>query len=224
MAIVDDLKAKISEGRIIFDPTQPPNKLRDELLGASSGTKVTETLQKLVLAVCELAKIRISSIVRNEGLHGQGRAFDVGNEDVAKTILPILATDAKVAALDIDEIIFDATVAGESSRNKWNYDQGSKHDFDATTLDKHRDHVHFGVKALELRSRGAAPKRPRGRRPGTTPADGLVADGAKAPRKPGGAAAKSLAAGGRVESRSTAKPRPSDEEPRAKKKAPAKKK
>ena len=145
MSVVDDLKAQITAGRIIFDP--PPNKLQKELLGENDGTKVSELLQKLVLEVSSLQKIRISSIVRGEGHHGQGRAFDVGNEDIAAMLLPAIATDAKVHELQIDEIIFDATVAGQIDRNHWNYDVGQKHNYDNATLNQHKNHIHFAVKA-----------------------------------------------------------------------------
>jgi hypothetical protein len=117
------------------------------LLGENAGTKVTASLQALVLEVSRLRSIRISSIVRNEGHHGRGRAFDVGNEEIAGALLPHIATDERVAELNIDELIFDATVAGQSDRNKWNYDQGRKHNFNSTTLNQHRNHIHFAVKA-----------------------------------------------------------------------------
>jgi hypothetical protein len=85
--------------------------------------------------------------VRSAGHHGSGRAVDIGNEEIAGSLLPQVATDAQVAALKIDELIFDATVAGQSPRNKWNYDRGVKHNYDSATLDDHRDHIHFAVKA-----------------------------------------------------------------------------
>lgn len=145
MSVVDELKAQITAGRIIFDP--PPGKLKNELLGENDGTQVSELLQKLVLEVSRLQKIRISSVVRNAGHHGQGRAFDVGNEEIAAMLLPAIATDAKVLELRIDEIIFDATIAGQSDRNHWNYDVGLKHNYDSATLNQHKNHIHFAVKA-----------------------------------------------------------------------------
>jgi len=145
MSVVDELKAQITAGRIIFDP--PPGKLKNELLGENDGTQVSELLQKLVLEVSRLQKIRISSIVRNAGHHGEGRAFDVGNEEIAAMLLPAIATDAKVLELRIDEIIFDATIAGQSDRNHWNYDVGLKHNYDSKTLNQHKNHIHFAVKA-----------------------------------------------------------------------------
>jgi hypothetical protein len=148
MSVLNDLKKQISDKRITFDP--PPEKatrLQDELLGADKDKKVTERLQSLVLAVSKLEKIRISSIVRNEGHHGTGRAFDVGNEDIAGSLLPSIATSAKVKELGIDEIIFDAGGANLTERNKWNFDAGKKHSYDDATLKKHADHIHFAVVA-----------------------------------------------------------------------------
>lgn len=43
--------------------------------------------------------------------------------------------------------IRDAAVAGRGDRNEWNYDRGSKHNFNAPTLNQHRNHIHFAVKA-----------------------------------------------------------------------------
>jgi hypothetical protein len=147
MSVVDDLRAQIIAGRITFDPPAGVSaRLRKELLGESVGIKASELLQKLVLEVSNLQKIRISSIVRNEGHHGEGRAFDVGNEDIAAMLLPAIATDAKVHELKIDEIIFDATVAGPSDRNHWNYDVGQRHNYNSATLDQHKNHIHFAVK------------------------------------------------------------------------------
>ena len=148
MSVVDELRTQITAGRIIFDP--PPStsaKLKQQLLGENDGTRTSELLQKLVLEVSKLQKIRISSIVRTEGHHGSGRAFDVGNEGIAAMLLPAIASDAKVHELEIDEIIFDATVAGQSDRNHWNYDVGQKHNYNSATLDQHKNHIHFAVKA-----------------------------------------------------------------------------
>lgn len=148
MSVVDDLKAQISAGKITFDPpAATSDKLRKELLGENTDTKVTALLQNLVLEVSRIKSIRISSIIRNEGHHSEGRAFDVGNEEIASALLPSIATDSKVSDLKIDEIIFDAAVAGEGNRNKWNYDEGTKHNFDGATLDQHKNHIHFAVKA-----------------------------------------------------------------------------
>lgn len=145
MSTITDLKDQITNGRIAFDK----DDLRKELLGENTGTtKVTEKLQKLVLEVSKLQKIKISSIIRSSGHHGSGRAFDIGNEDIAGTLLPLIATNAKVAELNIDEIIFDAKVADPlHDRNKWNYDQGAKFNYDNVTLNDHGNHIHLAVTA-----------------------------------------------------------------------------
>ncbi len=148
MSVIDDLRSQISAGRITFDPpTSKSARLRRELLGENAGTKVTESLQELVLEVSRRSRIRISSIVRtDQGHHSRGRAFDVGNEEVAAALLPGIATDEMIEEMNIDELIFDATVAGKANRNEWNYDRGVKHNYNATTLSQHRNHIHFAVK------------------------------------------------------------------------------
>jgi len=146
MSVVADLQTQIASGQITFDP--PADQRKKELLGENSGTQVTERLQKLVLEISKLETIRISSIVRSEGYHGSGQAVDIGNEDIAGTLLPKVATDDKVLEWKIDEIIFDAKVSDKDlDRNKWNYDRGKKHDYATKTLNGHRDHIHFAVKA-----------------------------------------------------------------------------
>ena len=149
MSVVDDLRSQIEGGRITFDaPAAKSRRLRGELLGENEGTKVTRALQELVLEVSSRARIRISSIIRTGASHhARGRAFDVANEEVAAELLPGIATDAQVRSLRIDEIIFDARVAGESDRNKWNYDRGRQHNYSSATLGDHNDHIHFAVRA-----------------------------------------------------------------------------
>jgi hypothetical protein len=145
-SIEDKLKEQIDAGKIIFD-TGSETKLKKELLQENTGTKVTEDLQKLVHRLSTIANIRVSSLIRNSGHHGSGKAVDIGNEEVAKSLLPGIATDTEVANNKIDEIIFDAKVADSTyDRNKWNYDQGSKHDYNSATLDDHKNHIHFAVK------------------------------------------------------------------------------
>lgn len=143
------LQQQINQEKIVFDPDKP--NLKDELLGNNAGAKVTVKLQALVLALSKLSPqpIRISELLRTTGdsHHVAGRAVDIGNEEIATSLLPLVATDTKVSQLGIDEIIFDAAVAGESDRNKWNYDIGAKHSYDAATLDKHKNHIHFAVTA-----------------------------------------------------------------------------
>jgi hypothetical protein len=150
MSVVDDLSERISAGRIIFDSAQPGQaaRLRRELLGQNAGTKVTRALQALILEVSGLQKIRISSIVRTgpSSHHVAGRAFDVGNEEIAGDLLPLIATDDRVEEMGIDEIIFDARVAGQANRNRWNYNAGRRHNYDAATLAAHNNHIHFAVR------------------------------------------------------------------------------
>jgi hypothetical protein len=147
-SVSEQLEQKINEGKITF---QAPN-LKAELLRTNTGTqKVTTKLQALVLELSKISPkpIEISELLRTSGSshHVAGRAVDIGNEQIAKDLLPLVATDAKVAQLGIDEIIFDAGVAGESDRNKWNYDSGSKHTYDTATLNDHDDHIHFAAVA-----------------------------------------------------------------------------
>ena len=152
-SVTDDLKAQITAGVIRFDPpATTAERLKQELLGENTGTQVTEKLQKLVLELSRTIDsgkhLRISSIIRNEGHHGSGRAFDVGNEDIADHLLRVkqIATDPKVQNLGIDEIIFDAGGNTLAMRNQWNYDQGARHDYNTATLADHGNHIHFAVK------------------------------------------------------------------------------
>lgn len=150
MSVVEELRAQIQARRIIFDNNVPGKaaRLRRELLGQNAGTKVTPRLQALALEVSKLVPVlRISSIIRtgSSSRHIVGRAFDVGNEEVARDLLPQIATDARVAQFGIDEIIFDARLAGETDRNRFNYNDGRKHDYDVGTTNEHRDHIHFAV-------------------------------------------------------------------------------
>jgi hypothetical protein len=165
MSVVDQLKEQIASKRITF---QKP-RLQDELLG----NEVTADLQTLVHHLSTLETIDLSSIIRQEGHHGSGRAFDIGNEGIAKTLLPKIATDAAVAKWSIDEIIFDAKIADAGyDRNKWNYDQGKKHTYGTSTLDQHRDHIHFAVKAPSQKTAEALVRalRPQGHsQPALTP-------------------------------------------------------
>jgi hypothetical protein len=148
---VNDLRDQINARRIIFDNATPGQaaRLRRELLGENAGTKVIPRLQSLVLEVSRLQPIRISSIIRSGSSrrHVVGRAFDVGNESIAGALLPQIATDARVAELGIDELIFDARVAGQSNRNRWNYDNGRRHSSDSATLTQHNNHIHFALMA-----------------------------------------------------------------------------
>lgn len=147
--VVDALQKRIANGRITFDAGNA--NLEDQLLGRNSGQRVTPKLQSFVLALCDKSPkpIRISDLLRASGdsHHAAGRAVDIGNEEIAPVLLPLVATEAEVKALELDEIIFDAAVAGQSDRNRWNFDVGEKHDYDTATLDQHKNHMHFAVLA-----------------------------------------------------------------------------
>jgi uncharacterized membrane protein len=147
--LVQQLQQKIDEKKITFDPGKP--ELQDELLRTNTGgTQITEKLQTLVLELSKISPqpIRIRELLRPSGdaHHVTGRAVDIGS-DIASSLLPLVATNAKVTELGIDEIIFDAAVAGETDRDKWNYDVGVKHSYDAATLDDHKTHIHFAAAA-----------------------------------------------------------------------------
>ena len=144
-SVVDLLRARVDAGKIIFDKPA----LRDELLGLNAGTKVSSKLQALILKLCDMAPvIRISSLVRPApgSHHAEGRAVDIGNEEIAAALLPQIATTQQVAALGIDELIFDARRINPSNDpNKFNFDRGVKHDFSIGTINDHGNHIHFAV-------------------------------------------------------------------------------
>ncbi|PJG54654.1 hypothetical protein CVM73_13400 [Bradyrhizobium forestalis] len=140
------LQQQINAGRIIFDSAT----LKNELLGLNTGTKVSPKLQALVLKISQLVPvIRISSLVRSGtgSHHTEGRAVDIGNEEIAGGLLPLIATADQVVQLGIDELIFDAAILHEADRNKFNFDQGAKHNFNESTLNQHGNHIHFAVLA-----------------------------------------------------------------------------
>jgi hypothetical protein len=141
--VVEKLRALIDSGAIIFDKAS----LKNELLGLNIGTRVTPRLQAFVVKLTELAapqKIRISSLIRigTGSHHTEGRAVDIGNQEIATALLPKIATDEQVRDLGIDELIFNA---GFPSPQRFNYDRGVRHDFDQVTLNEHGNHIHFAV-------------------------------------------------------------------------------
>jgi hypothetical protein len=146
-SVVDGLRAQIKAGKITFDKPS----LQSELLGLNVGTKVTPKLQALILKLCDMTPvIKISSLVRPAAgsFHAQGRAVDIGNEEIAAALLPMIATAQQVAALGIDELIFDARrINVANDPNKFNFDQGRKHDFNPGTIGDHGNHIHFAVTA-----------------------------------------------------------------------------
>jgi hypothetical protein len=96
-SVVQQLQQKIEEGKITFDAGKP--QLKEELLGTNADTKVTAKLQSLVLELSKISPqpIRIRELLRPSGdaHHVAGRAVDIGN-DIASSLLPLVATDAKV--------------------------------------------------------------------------------------------------------------------------------
>jgi hypothetical protein len=139
--VVDQLRAQISAGKIIFDKPA----LQDELLGRNAGQRVSTKLQALVLKLCGMTPvIRISSLVRpgTASHHATGLAVDIGNEEIAAALLPKLV--AQVGPLGIDELIFNAAKIG-MEKNTFNFDQGRKHSFSDQTIADHGDHIHIAV-------------------------------------------------------------------------------
>lgn len=141
------LRRLIDARRIIFNRQD----LKAELLGLNDGVRVTPKLQSLVVKLCELTPvIRISSLVRPAAgsFHASGRAVDIGNDEIAGALLPLLATEAKVRELEIDEIIFDARLINpDNDPNKFNFNDGRKGEFNPDTIRQHGDHIHIAVRA-----------------------------------------------------------------------------
>lgn len=138
MNYVDELERLISVRRLTF---QNP-KFHDALLGST----VSANLQALVVHLCSLTKIEVSSVVRPARGHPEGLAIDVGNEEVAQAVLPSIATDAEVKRLKLDQIIFDAReVSRDNDPNLWNYNGGRKATYKEADLKNHRNHIHFAV-------------------------------------------------------------------------------
>jgi hypothetical protein len=144
--VIQDLKKQIENGRILFQqgPIDKP-----ELLGtARAQVQITEKLRTLILELSRLSSrpIVINDLLRASGRshHARGRAVDI-DESVAKDLLTIVAHHNSVDWLQIDEIIFDASVVGESDPNVWNFDRGRPHKYGERDLRNHRDHIHFAV-------------------------------------------------------------------------------
>lgn len=148
---LDQQLQEMIEKTITFDPCK--GELQDQLLRKNtSGTQITGKLQKLVLELSKMSspekpvRIRDLLLPSTDALHVAGRAVNIG-PDFAASLLPQVATDAKVKELGIEEVIFDAAVVNEGDRNKWNYGAGVKHEYDATVLEDHKNHIHFAVAA-----------------------------------------------------------------------------
>jgi len=139
--VTAELRAQIRAGKIRFDVPE----LQAELLGTSVDRKLQELVVFLAMSVGTY--IKISNILRTAGdsAHVAGRAVDIGNEDVAADLLARVARQDAVDDYHIDEIIFDAAVAGKEDRNIWNFDRGAPHAYAVATLNAHRNHIHFAV-------------------------------------------------------------------------------
>lgn len=74
--------------------------------------------------------------------HYYGKAFDIGNESIAKVFMPWATRNAKM--LKINELIFDNSLIGES-RNKYNLRRGEPHSYNGSTLNQHRNHIHISA-------------------------------------------------------------------------------
>ncbi len=75
-------------------------------------------------------------------LHWIGLAFDIGDESVAKTLMPWAYAHAD--ELSIDELIYKNTAIGVSA-NKYNLRNGKPFNYSAQTLAGHTNHIHVGV-------------------------------------------------------------------------------
>lgn len=150
MTDLEKLNQWISQGVLVFEPGKI-ERLKRELLGAPPERVVHPNVRALVVALIEALpgkRFRISSLLRNGGSHGEGRAVDIGNEEIAGELLPLVATQTVVDRLSLDEIIFDASlIPDEKNRNKYNFDAGKPHVYNKSTLDEHRDHIHFSIRA-----------------------------------------------------------------------------
>ncbi len=142
-----ELDRLVSTGRIVFDDART---LRPQLSGQTS-----PWLQDLVIRVAAIGPtLRVSSVVGGTheptSLHYAGRAFDLGNEEIAATVVPTIATNTD--SWHIDELIFDASMLnGPDGRpldeNLWNYKRGAKFSYSAGVLrPAHRTHVHLSVR------------------------------------------------------------------------------
>lgn len=148
MSVIDDLNQLIAAGRLTFQS----EALKHELLGLPPAVPPEQKVQALVVALCRKSpttSIQISSLRRPDSVHhAAGRAVDIGNEEIAGTLLPLVGTQEFVNANAIDELIFDATlIPGEGDSNKYNFDGGVSHDYNDATIKKHRNHIHFAVRA-----------------------------------------------------------------------------
>ena len=150
--VIRALEAQIRAGRIIFDPQNPSRPdYQSQLLGRTTSANAKPKVRRLVLKLSQIEKIRISSIVRNNlgdrraSDHFRGEAVDIGNEEIGGTLLPAIITPTNIKEFDLDQVIFDASVVGQTPAQKWNLNKGRKFMFGAGTLAQHRNHIHISV-------------------------------------------------------------------------------
>lgn len=150
MTVLARLTEHVNAGTIIFD-AGAEDRLKGELYRNPPALPITERLQATILEIADIMRgaggIRISSLVRSndDGRHGENRAVDIGNEGIASTLLPTITTAAKIAELEIDEIIFDASIAGQGDSNHWNLKNGVPFNYSNGVLGDHRNHIHISV-------------------------------------------------------------------------------
>ncbi|NEI31731.1 cell wall hydrolase [Rhizobium ruizarguesonis] len=142
------LREHIANGKVRFQ--SPKEKLRGMLLGTGADGSATPALRRLVLHLASVVDtfIEISSIVRPGGgsFHETGQAVDIGNEDVAASLLPKVAIQSVVDQFGIDEIIFDSRKIGHKT-NRFNFNEGRPFAFSDNTINQHGNHIHFAVRA-----------------------------------------------------------------------------
>ncbi len=117
-----------------------------------SDIKNNLTLQmvKTLAAIGDFAKekgiiIQLSALKCNHqptGLHGVGRAIDIGNEEIAPILVPALNANSQV--LEIDELIYGNALVG-NDRNYYNLKKGLHFNYSTALLDEHKNHIHVGV-------------------------------------------------------------------------------
>lgn len=74
--------------------------------------------------------------------HWYGKAFDIGNEEVASTLMP-WAFQNRVT-LQLDELIFNNSSFGAAT-NAYNVDDGQPHNYGTGTINQHTNHIHVST-------------------------------------------------------------------------------
>lgn len=134
----------VAAKKILVDSSNPTNDVKNGV--------VQETTLRTVITVAEYANskggaIRISVFKSGHKAgtwHEKGYAFDIGNEELAKILMPWLKENSK--SLKLNELIFDNNTAGVNrSSNYYNLDEGVPHNYNSSTLAGHRDHIHIAT-------------------------------------------------------------------------------